>query len=113
MTFRFRVFGVVREAESGRPLPGLFVRAFDKDVFADDDLGAATTGPDGRFELSFTELAFRDVVELRPDLYFRVCVGPGGREVHSTIDRVVWNAKADEDVTISIPRAALAEPSSD
>ena len=113
MTFRFRVFGVVRETESGRPLPGLFVRAFDKDVFADDELGTATTGPDGRFELAFTELAFRDVVELRPDLYFRLFTGPGGREVHSTVDRVVWNAKADEDVAISIPRAALADPRSD
>jgi hypothetical protein len=105
--FRFRVFGVVREAESGRPLPGLSVRAFDKDVVSDDELGAATTGPDGRFELAFTELAFRDVFEQRPDLYFRVFAAPGGRELHSTRDRVMWNAKGDEDVAIAIPRAAL------
>lgn len=109
MPFRFRVFGVVREAESGRPLAGLWVRAFDKDLYSDDDLGAAITGADGRFEIAFTELAFRDAVEQRPDLYFRVFAAPGGSELLSTRDRVLWNAKGDEDVAIAIPRAVLPE----
>lgn len=110
MPFRFRVYGVVREAESGRPLPGLSVRAFDKDLVTDDELGTATTGPDGRFELAFTELAFRDAFEQRPDLYFQVFAGPGGRELHSTVDRVIWDAKGDEDVEIAIPRGDLSGP---
>jgi hypothetical protein len=110
MPFRFRVYGVVREAESGRPLPGLSVRVFDKDLVTDDELGTVTTGADGRFELTFTELAFRDAFEQRPDLYFRVFAGPGGRELHSTIDRVIWDAKGDEDVAIAIPRADLSDP---
>jgi hypothetical protein len=111
MPFRFRVYGVVREAESGRPLPGLSVRAFDKDLVTDDELGTVMTGADGRFELAFTELAFRDAFEQRPDLYFRVFAGPpGGRELHSTIDRVIWDAKGDEDVEIAIPRADLPDP---
>jgi hypothetical protein len=107
MPFRYRVFGVVREAESRRPLPGLRVRAFDKDVAWDDELGGATTGADGRFEIQFTELAFRDVVEQRPDLYFRVFASGDGPEVFSTADHVIWNAKGDEDVDIAIPRARL------
>jgi 5-hydroxyisourate hydrolase-like protein (transthyretin family) len=107
--FRFRVFGVVTEAESGRPLPGLAVHAFDKDVFFDDALGTATTDADGRFEIAFTTLAFRDVREGRPDLYFRVYAAPGARELHSTRDRVLRNAKSDEDVAIAIPRAAFGE----
>jgi hypothetical protein len=107
--FRYRVFGVVREAESGRPLPGLFVRAFDKDVVFDDDLGSATTGGDGRFEIDFTELQFRDVVESRPDLYFQIFDRPAGRELFSTADRVIWDAKGDEDVEIAIPRARLVD----
>ncbi|HEX2483966.1 MAG TPA: hypothetical protein VHQ66_01615 [Myxococcota bacterium] len=109
MPFRFRVFGIVREAESGRPLPGLFVHAFDKDVVLDDELGTAITGPDGRFEIAFTALAFRDVVEERPDLYFRVYTERGGRQLHSTLDDVIWNAKGDEDVAIAIPRAAIGD----
>jgi hypothetical protein len=105
--FRYRVFGVVREAESGLPLSGLHVRAFDKDVVWDDDLGSATTGADGRFEIYFTELAFRDAFEQRPDLYFRVFLPGDGRELFTTIDRVIHDAKGDEDVEIAIPRARL------
>ena len=108
MAFRYRVFGVVREAESGRPLPGVHVRAFDKDLVRDDELGAATTGADGRFEIYFTELAFRDVFEMRPDLYFRVFLPGDGREIFSTVDRVIRDAKGDEDVEIAIPRARLS-----
>ena len=68
MLFRYRIFGVVREAESSRPLEGLLVRAFDRDLLFDDALGSTLTGANGRFEIQFTELRFKELFEGRPDL---------------------------------------------
>lgn len=51
----YRVLGCVVEAESGRPLAGLRVRAFDQDVSVDDYLGESCTDADGHFEIVFTE----------------------------------------------------------
>jgi hypothetical protein len=35
----FKITGIVREKESNRPIQGLLVRAFDKDMFFTDLLG--------------------------------------------------------------------------
>jgi hypothetical protein len=103
--FRYRIFGVVREAESGRSLAGLLVRAFDKDLLFDDPLGGATTDAFGRFEIDFTELKFRDGFELRPDLYLRVLSPADEREL--LVTPVKRDAKGDEDFEVRIPRATL------
>ena len=108
MPFRYRIFGVVREAESSRPLEGLLVRAFDRDLLFDDALGSTLTGANGRFEIQFTELRFKELFEGRPDLYFRVFDAAGAREIHSTRNRVIREARGDEDVAIEIPSARLA-----
>jgi hypothetical protein len=111
MTFRYRIFGIVREAGSNRPLPGLLVRAFDKDLLIDDELGSTLTAENGRFEIQFTELKFWEVFgrvfEGRPDLYFRVVDPRTSREIFSTEDRVIREAKGDADVAIEIPSARL------
>ena len=109
-TFRFRVHGVVREADSGRPLEALLVKAYDKDLFFDDFLGAKLTDSDGRFEIHFTELDFRDVIEQRPDLYLRIFNSSGETELLSTIHSVRRNARAEEHFEIAIPAAKLQRP---
>jgi hypothetical protein len=81
---RFKVEGTVEEAETGRPLSGHIVRAFDKDLLFDDDLGLAITDEQGRFLIQFTEDAFRDFMELSPDLYLRVYDSTGERLLHQT-----------------------------
>ena len=81
---RFKVEGTVEEAETGRPLSGYTVRAFDKDLFFDDDLGLAITDEQGRFLIQFTEDAFRDFMELSPDLFLRVYDSTGERLLHQT-----------------------------
>jgi hypothetical protein len=71
------------------PLPGLSVRALDRDISEDDDLGAAPTDATGSFEIFFEGARFRGIpvlpppfdriepVELfgGPDLYFHVRAG--------------------------------------
>ena len=69
---RFRVLGRVQGERTRAPKPGLRVKAFDRDLVFDDDLGDAVTNERGEFFLEFTEKAFREVFERRPDLYVRV-----------------------------------------
>lgn len=103
---RFRISGSVREQESGRPLPGLLVRAFDKDVFSDDYLGEAETDAAGHFQIQFTDAQFKDFLESRPDLYLCV-LGPDGAALHDTSHAVRENADREEVFEIEISREAL------
>ena len=107
MPFRFRVAGQVVEQESGSPLAGLLVRAHDRDVLYDDDLGEVQTDAEGRFEIVYTEPQFQDVIETRPDLYLRV-YDASGRLVHTTERAIRYDAHVDERYEIAIPRAQLA-----
>ena len=107
MPFRFRVAGFVVEQESGSPLTGLLVRAFDRDVLYDDELGEVATDAAGRFEIVFTEPQFQDVIETRPDLYLRI-YNASGRLLHTTERAVRWDAHIEERYEIAIPRARLA-----
>jgi hypothetical protein len=103
----FRVFGVIEEEETGRPLAGLIVRLFDRDLIFDDRIGFTTTDEDGRFEIRFTRADFRDVNESAPDLYLRVFDSSGTHEIHQTRDAVRWNASASERDRLRIPARAL------
>ena len=103
---RFVLSGTVSERESGRPLAGLVVRAFDKDLIHDDYLGSATTDAEGRYEVRFTRAAFRDLFEHHPDLYVRI-YDAAGREVGSTERAVRWNAGTVERLDVGLPRERL------
>ncbi len=102
-----RVVGTVVEEESGRPLEGLVVRAFDKDILFDDKLGSVATHADGSFEISYTESQFRDFNETQPDLYVKVFDASGTKLLHSTKKQVRRSAEILERYEIRIPRAKL------
>ena len=103
-----RILGTVVEEESGKPLEGLLVRAYDKDLIVDDHLGDTRTDAAGSFEISYSEAQYRDLNETLPDLYLRIFDASGKRLVHSTEDAVRSNAKVSERFDIRIPRAKLA-----
>ena len=103
----FRVLGTIEEAETGRPLANLIVRAFDRDLLFDDKVGFTTTDDDGRFEIRFNREDFRDVSESRPDLYLRVFDRSGIREIHRTTDAIRWNASPTERYRLRIPARSL------
>jgi hypothetical protein len=105
----FRVHGSVVEAETGRPLAGLLVRVYDKDVVLDDFLGESRTGANGCFELTFTEAQFRDVFEKRPDLYLHVYDPSGTRLLRSTEREVRFGAARDEFFEVRIERRRVRE----
>jgi hypothetical protein len=104
----FRIFGVVTELETGRPLPNLVVRAFDRDLIFDDKLGYTNTNDDGQFEIRFGTARFSDLFESRPDLYLRIYDRTGARLIHETTDAIRWNASHNEQYRIQIPARSLA-----
>ena len=103
-----RLYGTVIEEESGGPIEGLVVRAYDKDLIFDDHLGDTHTDAAGHFELSYTEVQFQDIHETLPDLYLRVFDASGKRLLHTTEREVRKNAQVVERFEIRIPRAQLA-----
>ena len=48
----FRIAGSVRVTETAVALPGLFAKAYDKDLLFDDLLGSSVTAADGHFEIA-------------------------------------------------------------
>jgi carotenoid cleavage dioxygenase len=103
-----RVLGIVMEEGSDRPLEGLLVRAYDKDLLKDDHLGDTHTDASGRFAISYTGVQFRDFHETRPDLYLRVFDASGERLLHTTEKEVRRNALVNEEYQIRIAPAQLA-----
>jgi hypothetical protein len=102
-----RVVGTVVEEESGRPLPGLVVRAYDKDILFDDRLGSVQTNASGEFEIAYTETQFRDFNETQPDLYVKVFDASGKNVLYSSKKSVRRGAEVLERYEIRIPRAKL------
>jgi hypothetical protein len=85
----YRISGVVLSRITKAPLPGLKVEAWDKDLFFDDLLGTAITDRNGLFVLYFKDDYFHELLERRPDVYFKIFYR--GELIASTEDDVLWN----------------------
>lgn len=69
----------------GRPMGGVTVQVYDKDVMVDDHLGEAVTEDNGKFRVEFTQADYTPPFspgEGRPDIYLKL-THPDGR-VHKT-----------------------------
>lgn len=108
---RFRVRGVVRERNTGRPLAGYRVAAFDQDVIADDFLGDCLTDAEGGFEIRFLETDFKDALEVRPDLYLQVFAPDSSIPVADTESEVRHDAGLDEYFEIGVSEPASTDAS--
>ena len=64
-----RVVGTVVEEESGKPLAGLQVRAFDKDLFFDEKIGSAITDDAGRFRIHCSSKIHRRILSISTTCY--------------------------------------------
>jgi hypothetical protein len=105
---RFTVSGRVCEEESGQGVPGVMVKAYDKDLLFDDRLGSTLTDEDGRFSLTYSRRDFRDLFESRPDIYLVVYASPD-RRLGDTREEVRWAASEHEEFEIAIDRNTLRD----
>ena len=103
-----RVIGTVVEEESGKPLQGLRVRAYDKDLIFDDKLGEHITDAAGKFEISYSEAHFRDLEETEPDVYIRVYDTTGKKLLYTTEKAVRKSAQITEHFDVKISKAKLS-----
>jgi hypothetical protein len=77
------ICGTVKVCDTGAPVGGVKVFAFDRDWLQDDPLGSAVTNGAGSFRIDYTTATFRQGtfldVELfgGPDIYFRVETAAG------------------------------------
>lgn len=103
----FRITGSVKVEETGVGLPGLFVKAYDKDLLFDDLLGSTFTGPDGRFEIISEMRDFREFFDVKPDIYLRIYDRSCRGLIHSTEKAIRWSAGRVERFDVLIPRKEL------
>ncbi|MCK5115544.1 MAG: hypothetical protein KAR44_03025 [Candidatus Aegiribacteria sp.] len=99
----FRIKGIVKEEETGLPLPGLFVKSYDKDLLFDDLLGSAITDTEGIFDIICESSDFRDLFEKKPDIYFKVFKCDRTTLIHDTKRAVRWNQDRISEHEILIP----------
>ena len=104
-----RAIGTVIEEESGRPIAGLRVRAFDKDILFDDKLGVAITDAAGKFRIDYSQLDFSSIfgTETSPELYIRIYDVTDKKLLFTSEKAIRKNVKVEEQFDIKIPRAKL------
>lgn len=72
---KYKITGIVRD-ELGKPVPNVFVDAFDSDFGTSEDyVGNDVTNPQGKFEINFDDKAFKEnfeFLERKPDLFVTV-----------------------------------------
>ncbi|MEO6550321.1 MAG: hypothetical protein ABIN94_20115, partial [Ferruginibacter sp.] len=75
------ICGTVKDCDTGKPIPGVNVFAFDVDWLQDDSLGSATTDINGRFTIIYPGDNFRQTLlspwlniewPSGPDYYFKI-----------------------------------------
>jgi hypothetical protein len=105
-----RVIGTVVEEESGKPLAGLQVRAFDKDILFDDKLGVALTDAAGAFRINYSQLDFSSFLgtETMPELYIRIFDATGKKLLFTSEKAIRNEPQVEERYDIKIPKAKLA-----
>ena len=104
-----RVVGIIVEEESGKPLAGLQVGAFDKDLLYDDKLGVAITDAAGAFRINYSEMDFGSIfgTETAPDLYIRIKDATGKKLLYTSKNAIRKDAQVEERFDVKIPKAKL------
>src|SRR5260370_368364 len=106
----FRVKGLVVERETQAPLPGLRIKAFDRELrYTSKLLATATTDSSGAFEFRLAGHEFQEILSARPDLYFQV-IDAAGKIIYTTPDSVPMDPRKEQIFRVEIPLQYLPSP---
>src|SRR5215212_7834650 len=97
--------GVITDEESGKPIPGLTVRAHDRDFFRNQLLGDGYTDDNGRYEIRFQREDLTGPIiklERHPDLFVHI-YDADDRLLYSSERSVVVDADRHTSIDIRIP----------
>src|SRR5215510_3171459 len=87
---------------NGRPLTGLMVRAFDRDLRSEQQLGASVTDAQGHYRIDYLAPSFTGAEKKTADVAMKV-FGPGDALVFETdFDHIVFNSSDFETIDIVI-----------
>src|SRR6202022_1236986 len=103
----FQIHVQVVAEETRMPLPGLFIKAYDKDLIFDDLLGSAVTGIDGKAEILCQQGDFDEFFDQRPDIYFKVYDGSRKKLIFDSSHSVKWNAGRESFFVLFFPLQKL------
>jgi hypothetical protein len=104
----FKISGVVSEQQSGKPIEGVLVVAYDKDPLFDDLLGTAETDATGRFLITYALTDDVHHIRKSPDLYLAV-FAPPCTMLTDTADKIRWGATPHEVYNLKIDEARLKD----
>ena len=97
----YKVSGHVR-LEDGKPLVGVLVHAFDRDMRHEQPLGNTTTDSKGEYQIPYTREQFRRAEKESADLVVKV-LDQDGNEI--TASNIYFNAKSEQTIDITVPSA--------
>lgn len=103
----FKVHGRVLEPD-GRHVGGVTVKAFDKDLRHEEELGEVSTNQAGEYEITYTREQFYRAEKGNADLIVRA-YGKDGTELASS--SIIFNAKLSEKVDLTLSGEAFQGPS--
>ncbi|MDF9800256.1 V8-like Glu-specific endopeptidase [Catalinimonas alkaloidigena] len=107
---QYLISGKVSEKESGLPVVGIYVRAYDKDLIYDDLLGSSITDKEGKFAMQYEDKDFKEIFEGdAPEVYLNLLSGPRSLIGKYTLEAL--KAKKGDDgytqIEFVIPREKL------
>jgi len=107
----FRITGRTIDSNTNQGIAGIRIEVWDKDLFFDDFVGSALSDSQGRLRVTFDEQHFMELIERRPDIYFKVFQNdqlipaaqieiavtlPDGRRLSGRGDQVYWQLAPGE-----------------
>jgi len=97
-----KILGRIVDRQTQKPVEGLRVEAWDKDLIHDEVVGSSLTDAEGAFQIEVEESSFRGIFpERRPDLFFRVL--RDGDILRTTEDSILWNVtEAPPEILIEV-----------
>ncbi len=99
----FRIFGKIREAESGKGMPDLMVEVHDADLFTDELLATAKTDRDGSFSVDYPPPLLPTRYREKPDIFLNIKL-PEGKLIASTRNDLSTDAQTDTEINVDIFR---------